>query len=110
MSGLDQEVKITVKGILGVSSPFFQGGSIRLTIPKRAVKKYGMELKAGKEFNSLVFLETDKGMLLLPLEKVVRPDTIRGALEFVNLSELSDKDLASLLEEDEDIQDSTKRD
>lgn len=100
MSKTEQEVKIKIKGVLGVSSPFYQGGSVRLTIPKRAVTKLNMQNKIGKEFYSMIFIETDKGMLVLPLEKVVRPDNIRDALKFIDLSGLSDKDLRVLFEEE----------
>jgi len=100
MSGLDQEVKIKIKGVLGVSSPFYQGGSIRLTVPKRAAAKFNMEDKVGKEFYSMIFLESDKGMLLLPLDKVVRPDNIKDALKFFDVSNLSDEDLEILFREE----------
>jgi len=96
----EQEIKLKMKGILGVSSPFYQGGSIRLTIPKRAAARFNMQDKIGKEFYSMIFLETDKGMLILPLEKVVKPDNIRDALKFVDLSGLSDEDLRMLFEEE----------
>jgi hypothetical protein len=100
MSESEQEVKLKIKGILGVSSPFYQGGSIRLTVPKRAVTKLKMQDKIGKEFYSMIFMETDKGMLVLPLDKVVRPDNIRDALKFIDLSGLSDEDLRVLFEEE----------
>ena len=44
------EVKISVGGVLGIASPFYQGGSLRLTIPKRVVDKYKLDEKIGKEF------------------------------------------------------------
>ena len=96
----EQEVKMKIKNILGVSSPFYQGGSLRITIPKRAVKEYKIKEKIGKEYYSLVFLGTDKGILIMPLEKVIRPDNIRDALKFVDLSDFSDEDLRILFEEE----------
>jgi hypothetical protein len=95
----EQEVRLKIRGILGTCTPFYQGGVIRLTIPKRVVKKYNLEEKVGKEFFSMIFVETDKGMLLLPLEKIIRPDTIRDALNFIDLSKISDEELKALLEE-----------
>jgi flagellar basal body L-ring protein FlgH len=47
----------------------------------------------------MIFVETDKGLLLLPLEKIIRPDTIRDALNFIDLSKISDEELKALLEE-----------
>ena len=99
MSAKD-EVKISIGGILGIASPFYQGGSLRLTIPKRVVTKYRLEEKVGKEFFSLIFIEADKGIFMIPLDKVVRPDNIREALKFVDLSSLTDEDLKALFEED----------
>jgi len=97
---VEQEVKLRIRGILGTCTPFYQGGVIRLTIPKRVVKKYDLEQKVGREFFSMIFVETDKGMLLLPLEKLIRPDTIRDALSFIDLSRISDEELKALLEEE----------
>jgi len=93
------EVKISVGQVLGIASPFYQGGSLRLTIPKKVAKKYKLEEKIGKEFFSLIFLEADKGIFMIPLDKVVRPDNIRDALKFLDLSGLTDEDLEVLFEE-----------
>jgi hypothetical protein len=98
---LEQEVKLRVRGILGVTQPFWQGGSLRLTIPKRAVKKYALEEKIGREYFALIFFETDKGMLLLPFDKAVNPVNVRNSLQFIDLSKISDEELEVLLEEEE---------
>ena len=97
---VEQEIKLRIRGILGVAQPFWQGGALRLTIPKRARKKYALDEKVGEEFFALIFLETDRGILLLPLEKVVNPINVRSALQFVDLSKISDEELETLLEEE----------
>ncbi len=96
----ETNVKIKVNGILGMASPFYQGGSLRLTLPKQVVKKYKLSEKIGKGFFSLIFLEAENGIFVLPLEKVVRPDNIRDALKFIDLSKITDEDLQLLFEEE----------
>ena len=56
--------------------------------------------KLVRSFFSLIFLEADKGIFIIPLDKVVRPDNIRDALKFLDLSNLSDEDLRVLFEEE----------
>lgn len=93
-------VELKIKGPLGVAKPFQQGGVWRLTIPKRVVEKYGLKNKMKDEgFFTYIFLETDKGLFLLPLDKVVNPKNLRNALSFIDTSKLSDDDLRLLLEE-----------
>jgi hypothetical protein len=92
------KITIRVKRLLGVAKPFPQGGVWRLTIPKRVVKEYKLEEKLKeKEYFSYIFLDTDKGLLLLPLDKVVNPKNIREALEF--MGKLSLEEIGELLEE-----------
>ena len=94
------KIEVEIKDILGVAKPFPQGGVWRLTIPKRAVKEHDLEEKRKMEkYFSYIFLSTDKGMLLLPFEEVVRPDNIRNALKFFDTIGLSDEDLTILFEE-----------
>jgi len=95
------KVEVKIKGPLGVAKPFPQGGVWRLTIPKKAVKEYNLEEKTKrKEFFSYLFLDTDKGILLLPLEKVVNPKNIKEALKFIDLSYLTEEDFEILFEEE----------
>jgi len=76
------QVVVEIKGVLGISKPFPQGGSWRLTIPKRVVERYELSDKIKRDvFFSYVFLDTDKGLLLLPLDKIVSPENIREALK-----------------------------
>jgi len=96
------KVTLNVQGVLGVASPFPQGGVWRLTVPKEAVKKHNLNAKTDKgKFFAYVFVDTDKGLLLVPLDKMVNPETLRGALEFIDISHLSDEDLKLLFDEEE---------
>lgn len=109
---LEQEVKLKIKKILGVAQPFKQGGSLRLTIPKRALKIRIDQDKVSaptledkvdrskKEYFALIFFETDRGILLLPFDRVLNPPNVRNALSFIDLSKISDEELEVLLEEE----------
>lgn len=95
------KVEVKIKRLLGVAKPFPQGGVWRLTIPKKAVKEHHLDEKTRrKEFFSYIFLDTDKGLLLLPLDMVVNPKNLRDALNFVDTSFMSDEDLEILFEEE----------
>lgn len=93
------KIEVKIKGTLGVAKPFRQGSSWKMTIPKGVVKEHNLELKTKKEYFSYIFVDTDKGLLLLPLDKVVNPKNLRDALKFVDVSHLSDEDLKFLFEE-----------
>jgi hypothetical protein len=93
-----QTIIAKILSILGVSHPFAQGGSLRLTIPKRMVEKYGLTKK--KDYFGFIFVDTDRGVLLVPLDKAVNPDSIRGALNFMDLSHITAEDLEFLFEEE----------
>jgi hypothetical protein len=95
------KVEVKIKKPLGIAKPFQQGGVWRLTIPKKAVQEYNLEGETKKkEFFSYIFLDTDKGLLLLPLDKVVNPKNLRDALNFVDIGHISNEDLEILLEEE----------
>ena len=96
-----KEVCANILSILGVTTPFVQGGSIRMTLPKRMVKKYDIERKKSKEYYGFIFVDTDKGVLLVPLDKAVNPDNIKNALSFIDLSRLTKEDIEILFEEEE---------
>lgn len=94
-------IEVKIKGPLGIAKPFPQGGVWRLTIPKKVVEEYGLsEATKRKEFFAFIFLNTNKGMLLLPLDKVVNPKNLRDALKFVDISHISEEDLQTLFEEE----------
>ncbi|MGQ9469215.1 MAG: hypothetical protein ACUVTD_05245 [Nitrososphaerales archaeon] len=98
---IEQEIKVRVKKVLGVAQPFWQGSSLRLTIPRRVTDEYKLKWKVGKEFFAFIFFETDRGILLLPFDKVPNPPNVRDALQFIDLSKISDEELEALLEEEE---------
>ena len=92
-----------ILSILGVTTPFQQGGSIRLTVPSRMVKKYKIDDNMRrKDFFGMIFVDTDKGVLIVPLDKAVNPSNINDALGFIDVSEIDKEDLEILFEEDEE--------
>jgi len=95
------KIEIEVKDIIGVAKPFPQGGVWRLTIPKKVVKECDLEFKRKKgKFFAFIFLKTNKGLLLLPLDKVANPENVRGALmKFIDISHLDERDLEIVMDE-----------
>ena len=92
---------VKIQGVLGVAKPFPQGGVWRLTVPEKVVKKHDLDVKRKKgDYFAYVFLDTDKGLLLVPLDKVFTPENLRDALKFVDVSHLSDEDLEILFQEE----------
>jgi len=77
---VEGEVTLKIKEVLGTAIPFAQGGSWRLTIPKRVASRYGLERPKGEPYISFVFVDTDKGILLLPLTKLVNLKTLESVL------------------------------
>ncbi len=75
MISADNQTEITakVRGILGAASPYMQGGSLRITLPRQIARVYGLDRWSLKELDRkvFVFLETDQGILLVPLEKAM---------------------------------------
>jgi hypothetical protein len=113
----EQEIRLKYKRTLGVQQPFWQGGSIRITFPKLAQRvnirqmagpQYDLPLKevvpekreGAREYFGFVFLETDRGFLLVPFTGPLNPITLRQKLSFIDLSRISDEELKLLLEEE----------
>ena len=96
-----KSLELKINSILGVTAPFAQGGSIRLTVPKRMVQKYGLKRKLSQGYFGFVFVETNKGVLLVSLNKAVNPISIKDALKFAGISSFNNKDLKLLFEEAE---------
>lgn len=71
--GNQAEITLKVRRILGAASPYMQGGSLRITLPRQIAEAYGLDRRSLKEMERkvFVFLETDQGMLVMPLEKVM---------------------------------------
>lgn len=93
-------MKVRVKqDIGGFSKPYRQRDSVAVTIPKKIVQSLGLNDKIGKEFFGMVFVETDRGLLLVPFDKdQLNAATFGGALSFMNLSKLSKEDLDILMQ------------
>lgn len=70
---MDRNVTIRIGGLIGVASPFRQGGSLRLTLPRRIARKYaprGSELE-DLEF-PVFFIETNIGVLMCTWSDLTR--------------------------------------
>jgi hypothetical protein len=52
-----------------------------MTIPKAVAEKYRLGEKVGKGYFEFLFLETDKGILLVPLEKLLETTHLARLLE-----------------------------
>ncbi len=71
--GAQEEITLKMRRVLGAASPYSQGGSLRITLPRQVAQMYGLEKWSFKELEKkvFVFVETDKGILVVPLEKVL---------------------------------------
>lgn len=81
-----REVRILVSGVLGSASMFFQGGSVRLILPKKVVRALlsvenakqqdangNFENPSEREFDmDLLFILCNKGIILSPLQGYLR--------------------------------------
>jgi hypothetical protein len=69
-----RELKAKIVRILGAASPYSQGGSLRITLPKQIARVYGLQKWSAGELEKkvFVFIETDQGILLMPLEKALQ--------------------------------------
>ena len=67
---ITKKLEIEVRDTLGAAVPYRQGGSWKITIPKGVVEHYYAKGGRGMEIGkmTLVFVETDHGMLLRPLK------------------------------------------
>ena len=101
MSGNEEEFTLRFLEILGVAKVFSQGGSMRMTLPRRMVKKHKLELRISKNTPFYyVVVETNKGCLLVPLKEALSLTTFQDALKFVDISSFSEEDLKALMEEE----------
>ncbi len=93
--------KIKYLGELGAKQPFLQGESVMMTLPTKLVKKYNLKEKARDKSFTFVFLETDKGCLMVPLgDLLYRADNLKDILGFMKLSGITAEDLKLMLEEE----------
>ncbi|NWG09601.1 MAG: hypothetical protein HXX80_04760 [Nitrososphaerales archaeon] len=77
-----KEVKIEIRGIIGAASPFKQGGSMRIILPKKIGKVYNLDRWQMHELESctFVFIETNFGILICPLVDVLNKPEIKQLL------------------------------
>lgn len=97
MHKIDKEIKIKVNELVGARDLYAQGGALVLSFPTKLVKR--LNLDKGQGF---AFLDTDKGILLVKVENLFRPDVLKDALAFLKLDNVSSEDLKALLEEDDE--------
>jgi antitoxin component of MazEF toxin-antitoxin module len=66
-------VEIMQKDVIGVANLFKQGGSLRLILPKRVVRKLGLDDRhfGDDDDVTLVFVESENGILIQPFEKYI---------------------------------------
>lgn len=88
---------------LGVAKPFPQGGVWRLTIPKKIVKIFGLLEKKKDEPFYFMFFKDQDGLVLKPLGNMINTINVQGnALNFADLSNLSEEDIELLFDEDDE--------
>jgi hypothetical protein len=86
-----RRVPLAVRRILGTATPYHQGGSLRVILPREVVRAYGLEDRHRDEVAkvSLVFIETDLGVLVLPLVALLHSQALRDALGYARSDPLT---------------------
>ncbi|HXQ92904.1 MAG TPA: hypothetical protein VN739_07835 [Nitrososphaerales archaeon] len=77
-----KEVKIMVDRVLGAVSLFSQGGSLRLILPKSAIRALGTKIDRHSEDDdsdksTFVVLATNKGLILRSLQDYLNDDEMK---------------------------------
>ena len=93
---VNKEVKIRVRKLLGSQTPFYMGGSLRIILPKSYVREHTKKAKLDEQ--AYVFLETDKGLLMTPLEEFIENKELRGET-FASMKGMTTESLVRLLNE-----------
>lgn len=65
------------------------------------VRKHDVKHKMSKEYFGYIFVETDKGILLVSLDKAINPGNIKNALGFMDFSRITPKELEIIFENEE---------
>jgi len=90
-----KELKIQIQSYLGSERAYWQGNSLRVTLPAGLLEKLGVSRVRSflaRDRPRFLFFETDKGLLL----KVVDEETekkLKDVIGFIDLSKLTDNDL-----------------
>ncbi len=74
-----KEVTIEVRGLIGTASPFRQGGSIRIVLPKKIARAYNTQRPSSSELEDVTFffIATNIGILMCSLLDLSRNPIMR---------------------------------
>lgn len=69
---MDKEIRIEIRDLLGTASPFKQGGSLRIVLPKRITRLYNIERRPSGEIGDVTFffIATNIGVLMCSLSEL----------------------------------------
>lgn len=98
-----RNIHAKIIGVFGIGITFEHNEKWTMSLPKKFVAKYGM--KEGSQAHliesySFVCVDSDKGVLLLPARRGGNSKGLKDAINFVDVSYLSDQDLQILSEEE----------
>lgn len=95
-----EDFRIKIKDVLGAAHSLHQGSAERLSLPKKVVEKYRLK---DEEKDFVFFSIEDNLMLIVPLKDILKNKTLgeklRGALGFIDISTLSEKEILEILGE-----------
>lgn len=81
-------MKVKIKQIVGAQTPFWQGGSFRMVLPKWIARKYchlgmrkSINKKCGLDQIPFVFIETNKGILMMPLKDLISDSEVSRKMQ-----------------------------
>ncbi|MDE1853871.1 MAG: hypothetical protein KGI38_09030 [Thaumarchaeota archaeon] len=79
---MQEEVTIRVQRLVGVAVPFKQGGSLRITLPKRIARLYGISRSNWDDEEDCVFFffETSVGILMCSKSDIAHNPIASGLL------------------------------
>jgi hypothetical protein len=84
----EKEITLKLRKIVGAQTPFWQGGSFRMILPKWISRKYchkGMRKSINKNCGldqiPFVFIETNKGILMMPLKDLISDSDIHHEMK-----------------------------
>lgn len=74
-----KEITIEVRGLIGTASPFRQGGSIRIALPRKMARAFSVQRSSSGELEDVTFffIATNIGILMCSLADLSRNPTVR---------------------------------
>ena len=98
-----QQINIKDIDVIGLEDTILQDSSVMMMLPNKLIKKYSLKEKAkGKDF-SFVFVDTDKGIMLIPLDDILLgADNIADMIGFFKISDNMTKEDLKILLKDND--------